>query len=65
MDIQKLNDKYIGKEVFIQNKKHPHYKECGEILGVEYLSFINSFMIKVKGEYNEFFVKQDDIQILK
>lgn len=59
----KYND-YIDREVFVKNKNHPHYKECGEILSVEYLSFINSFMIKIKGDYNDFFVNQDDINLL-
>ena len=57
-------DKFIGKSVTIIKKDHPHFMEKGTIEGIEILNMLNRPAIKIKGEYNSFYVYEaTDIQL--
>lgn len=59
-----MDGKFIGAIIVIKNKKHPHYGEICEIIGKERINIIGQSMIKVKGEFNEFFVNKSDFYLM-
>lgn len=55
---------YVGRKIVVDGGDHPYYGEVAEIVSVEWLKFIGKFMIKAKGNYNEFFIEPNDFTFI-